>query len=115
MTIDPFVVEARMPTHIWVEAKIRELSIQNIGVYVTHKGERNDGLVLLKLSDLKGHCKLLTQQRDIDGVLGWVNVFGDEIIPEQKADEYIQRSIKRDPDQWVIEVEGAEMANPFLG
>lgn len=103
-----------MPTHIWVEAKIRELTIQNIGVYVTHKGERNDGLVLLKLADLKGNCKLLTQQRDIDGVLGWVNVFAEELIAEQKADEYIARSMSRDPDQWVIEVENPEMDNLFL-
>lgn len=103
-----------MPTHIWVEAKIRELTIQNIGVYVTHKGERNDGLVLLKLADLKGNCKFLTQQRDIDGVLGWVNVFAEELIAEQKADEYIARSMSRDPDQWVIEVENPEMDNLFL-
>ncbi len=113
MTLDPFAVQQRMPTHIWVEAKIRELSAQNIGVYVTNKGERNDGLVLLKLSDLKGNCKLLTQQRGIDGVLGWVNIFSDEIISEQKADEYIKRSIGHDPDQWVIEVEDPKMNNPF--
>lgn len=103
--------ETRMPTHLWVEAKIRELSSKNIGVYVTHKGERHDGIVLLKLANLKGECKLLTQQRNFDGVLEWVNVFADEIITEQKADEYITRSISRDPDQWVIEVESID--NPF--
>lgn len=106
--------DVRMPTHLWVEAKIQELSIKNIGVYVTHKGERQDGLVLLKLSDLSGNCKLLTQQRDIDGVLGWINVFSEEVLTEQKADEYIERSISRDPDQWVLEIENPLMENPFL-
>lgn len=106
-------IEPRMPTHLWVEAKITELSFQNIGVYVTHKGELNDGIVLLKLSNLKGQCKLLTQQRNFDGVLEWVNVFDEEIIPEQKADEYTARSINRDPDQWVIEIENSQMQNPF--
>jgi len=106
--------QPRTPTHIWVEAKIRELSAQGIGVYLTHKGERMSGLVLLKLSNPQAReCKLLTQQRDFDGVLGWVNVFADEIILEQKADEYIVRSISRDPDLWVIEVEQAEMVNLF--
>lgn len=104
---------SRIPTHLWVEAKIRELTTQNIGVYVIHKGERNDGIVLLKLANLKGECKLLTQQRDLDGVLKWINVFAEEIIGEQKADEYIARSKIRDPDQWVIEVETPEMDNPF--
>ncbi len=106
-------IEPRMPTHLWVEAKIRELSSRNIGVYVTHKGERNDGIVLLKLANLKGECKLITQQRNFDDVLEWVNALGAEIITEQKADEYIKRSIARDPDQWVIEVENPEMINFF--
>jgi hypothetical protein len=102
-----------MPTHLWVEAKIRDLSSKNIGVYVTHKGERNDGIVLLKIANLTGECKLLTQQRDLDGALGWVNALGDDIISEAKADEYIKRSIVRDPDQWVIEAESPEMDNLF--
>lgn len=102
-----------MPTHLWVEAKIRELSMQAIGVYVTHHGEKMGGLVLLKLNDMAGQCKLLTQQRDLDGVLGWANVFQEEIIEEKRADEYILRAINRDPDQWVIEIENAEMTNPF--
>lgn len=107
--------EPRTPTHIWVEAKIRELSSQGIGVYVTHKGERMGGLVLLKLTNPQiRECKLLTQQRDFDGVLGWVNVFAEEIITEQKADEYTARATSRDPDLWVIEVEHPKMSNPFL-
>lgn len=106
----------RTPTHIWVEAKIRELASQGIGVYVTHKGEKMGGLVLLKLSNPKDReCKLLTQQRDLDGVMGWVNVFIEEVIAEQKADDYIVRSVDRDPDLWVIEIEQEEMLNPFVG
>jgi len=102
-----------MPTYLWVEAKIRELSAQGIGVYVTQKGERNDGTVLLKLADTKGACKLLIQQRKLDGDLKWVNALSDDVLEEQRADEYINRSKQRDPDQWIIEVESAEMFNPF--
>lgn len=110
-----FSEEPRVPTHIWVEAKIRELTAQGIGVYVTHKGDKMGGLVLLKLVNVKEReCKLLTQQRDLDGVLGWVDVFTEEIISEQKADEYITRSTDVDPDLWVIEVESADMNNLFI-
>lgn len=103
-----------MPTHLWVEGKIRELSMQGIGVYVLQKGERNDGTVLLKLADTKGQSKLHVQQRNLDGVMEWVDVFtGDEIIEEKRADDYIARSKQRDPDQWIIEIEHPEMDNPF--
>lgn len=106
--------EPRTPTHIWLEAKIRELTAQGVGVYVTHKGEKMGGLVLLKIVNVQEReCKLLTQQRDLEGVLGWVNVFAEDIIAEQKADEYINRSIARDPDLWVVEVEQEEMLNLF--
>ncbi len=71
------------------------------------------GLVLLKLNGLEGECKLLTQQRNLDGVLEWVNVFQEESVAEKKADEYISRSIDRDPDLWVVEIEDKKMNNPF--
>lgn len=108
-----FAEPTRTPTHIWLDAKIRELSAVGAGIYVVHKGEKMDGLVLLKLSSTQGECKLLIQQRNIDGAMEWVNVFKEEIILELKADEYITRSISRDPDLWVVEVEGREMKNSF--
>ena len=106
--------QPRTPTHLWLEAKIRELSVQGIGVYVTHKGEKMSGLVLLKLTNNAQECKLLTQQRNFEtDALEWVNVFEDEIMEEKKADEYIQRSITRDPDLWAVEIESQQMNNPF--
>ena len=106
--------KARTPTHIWLEAKIRELSTQGIGIYVTHKGEKMGGLVLLKLVASKNECKLLTQQRNFDtDLLEWVNVLEREIVVENDVDAYITRALGRDPDLWVVEIEGKEMINPF--
>lgn len=102
-----------MPTHLWVEAKIRDLSAAGVGVYVVNKGEKMGGLVLLKVSDTKGQCKILTQQRDLDGVLGWVNVFQEDVVTDKEADAYVARSLTRDPDLWVLEIEDTEMNNPF--
>lgn len=108
-----FSEDVRIPTYLKVDGKLRELSAQGVGVYVTNKGEKMSGLILLKLSDCAGQCKLLTQQRDLEGVLGWMNVFEEEIIDDKKADDYSARAIYRDPDLWVIEIESKEMINPF--
>lgn len=104
----------RIPTHLWLESKIRHLGAQGVGVYVTQRGEKMDGLVLLKLSDMAGQCRLLTQERDLDGVMGWIDALKDNIMDEKEADAYIARAIERDPDLWVIEVEGRDMENPFI-
>lgn len=109
-----FESSPRMPTHLWVEAKIRELSMQGIGVYVTQKGERNDGTVLLKIADTKGQCKLLVQQRNLDGDLEWVNALSADVMDESDADAYITLSVKRDPDLYALEVEIGDLHNPFL-
>lgn len=105
--------DGRIPTHLWLEAKIRELSAQGIGVYVAQRGDRAGGLVLLKISDMMGQCKLLTQQRDLDGHLVWMAALKEEIGDEKSADEYIARACQRDPDLWVVEVEDRAMKNPF--
>ncbi len=103
----------RIPTYLTVEAKIREVSSCGLAAYIAHRGEKMGGLILLKLSDMAGQSKLLTQQRDLEGVLGWIDVFQEEIIEEKKADEYIARAINRDPDLWVVEIEDRQMSNPF--
>jgi hypothetical protein len=108
------ISQPRMPVHLWIEAKIRELTMQGIGVYVTQKGERNDGTVLLKIADCKGKCKLLIQQRNLDGALEWMKALNADVMDEGEGDSYIRRSMDRDPDQWVIEVESPEMDNPFI-
>lgn len=102
-----------IPVHIWIEAGIKSLEDRGIFYYIPQRGERNSGLVLLKISDRKGGCALLTQERDLDGNLGWINAMGEEKLDEKKADDYIRRSIGRDPDLWVIEIEDPDMNNPF--
>lgn len=103
----------RLPTHVWLEAKIRELAAAGTGVYVVNRGDRMDGVLLLKISDTRGQCRLLTQQRNLDGVMGWADVLDRDVLEEKQADDYIGRALERDPDLWVVEIEDREMANPF--
>ncbi len=105
--------EQRIPTQIWVDAGMRAMSAAGVAAYVVRKGDLADGLVLLKISDLAGQCRLLTKQRDAKGALVWTDVLGEDSVPEKTADEYIARAVQRDPDQWVIEVEDRALRNFF--
>lgn len=105
--------DTRIPTYLWLEAKMRELSAQGAGVYVAQRGDKMGGLVLLKIADMAGQCQLLTQQRNLDGALVWMPALRDEIADEKSADEYIARACQRDPDLWVVEIEDKALKNPF--
>ncbi len=99
----------RLPTHLWIDAELRALMARGIGIYVSAKGDAGGGLVLQKIADMAGHARVLVLQRDFDGNLAWVNALEDDIVSEKMADDYIRRSIDRDPDLWVIEIEDRTM------
>ena len=58
---------------------------------------------------------LYVQQRDLDGVLGWVRALGGAPLAERDVDQYIQRAVSLDPDLWVVEIEANQLGNPFEG
>jgi hypothetical protein len=101
--------EIRIPTHLWVEAEVRRLSGEGFGVYVAARGDKTGGMVLQKISDMGGNCRLRGQQRDLLGRLVWIDLLQDEIVPESEADAYIRRAVERDPDLWVVEIEDRAM------
>lgn len=105
----------QLPTALLVEATLKPLNAQGIFYYITNTGNHASGVIMLKLSDTRGQCSLIIQQRDLDGNMGWMHALGEEVVEEQKADDYIRRSITRDPDLWVIEIEDPERNNPFEG
>ncbi|MGN7439033.1 MAG: DUF1491 family protein [Alcanivorax sp.] len=107
--------EARLPVHLWIDAQLSPLNARGIFYYIHQRGEKNTGTILLKINNLEGACRLLMQQRDLDGNLGWMNAKREDLVEEQDADQYIQRAISRDPDLWVIEIEDRDINNPFEG
>ncbi len=88
---------------------MRRLSSSGHGVYVTARGDKIGGMVLQKISNMNGQCRLMGLQRDLLGQLVWINVLQDEIIEEREADAYIERATSRDPDLWVVEIEDRQM------
>ncbi len=110
------MADDRLPTYLFLDAQLRPLNGRGIFYYIHQKGERNSGLVLLKLNGLAGQCRLLQQERDWDtDEMGWINALAQDVVAESDADVYIARAVERDPDLWVIEVEDRDMNNPFEG
>ncbi len=107
--------ETRIPTSLYVDTHLAQLTAQGIPYYILNKGPDSSGIVLLKLFASGRSCQLLIQQRDLDGKMGWMHALCKEEVVEREADAYITRAISRDPDLWVIEIEDAAMRNPFEG
>ncbi len=105
----------RLPTALWVEGHLRNLDRQAVPYYIVNKGAYASGTVLLKIVAPGQGCIVLQQQRDKDGVLGWMGLFKGEKVAEGQADDHIRRSIRRDPDLWAIEIEDRSLQNPFEG
>ncbi len=107
--------EGRLPTELWVSAGLRRCSNEGVPATVVRKGELQSGTVILKLNQHEQGCRVLNQTRDIDGRLVWFAALDGALVPEADADGYIERSVERDPDIWVVEVEHADGWHPFDG
>jgi len=105
----------RIPTSLWVDGHLRRFNNEGQAYYIVNKGAYASGTVMLKILAPGKGCRVLQQQRDIDGKLGWMALFKGEIVEEPKADDYIRRAVDRDPDVWAIEIEDKEFKNPFEG
>ena len=104
----------QLPTALYVDAHLKTLTAQAKFYHFIQKGNHSSGIVMLKLNSLAGKVKLIVQERDfMTDQLTWAAALEEETVDEAKADEYIQRAIKRDPDLWVIEIEDKDMNNPF--
>lgn len=103
----------RIPTALWVEARLRDLNAQGIAYYIVNKGAYAAGTVLVKINAREQGCQVFIQQRDLDGNLDWSPVLGEAPLGEARADDYIKRALSRDPDLWVVEIESKLLSNPF--
>ncbi|MDH5411184.1 MAG: DUF1491 family protein [Alphaproteobacteria bacterium] len=107
--------DSRIPTELWVKAHLRRLSAQGVPAVVARRGDPHGGMVILKVNRLDLGCRVLTQTRDLDGVLSWMPALKGELVPEAEADDYIARQTARDRDLWVVEVETRAGEHGFEG
>jgi hypothetical protein len=104
-----------LPTELWLKAHLRRCFAAGIPATVVRRGDPTGGMVLLKINQLEQGCRLLNQTRDLDGELAWLPALAGALVPEAEADAYIARTVRRDPDLWVVEVESRSGEHPFEG
>lgn len=103
-----------LPVHILIEGTLKTLSERGVFYTIIQRGEKHNGVILLKLWGRGDTCKLLIQQRSFDGDLEWINALDTETVPERDADTFIKDQTAYDPDLWVIEIEDEALVNPFV-
>lgn len=112
---DAFGTEGRLPAELWIKAHMRRCMVEGIPATVVHRGEKNSGILILKINQLDQGVKVLTQTRDMEGAIAWMPALKGELVAEAEADAYIERAVKRDPDVWVVEIESRDGSHPFEG
>lgn len=93
----------RLTAEFWVQAYLRRLRLADIPAFVTAKGDRTAGAVLVKVNTLDGQARCYQRSFDLmSGERAWVVLTeGDET----EVDAALTRQRDFDPDLWVIEVE----------
>ncbi len=75
---------------------------------VVRKGDATAGGVFVKVNRLDGTVDVYSQARRGDGEAIWICSTGPDPVAEEKADDYLARQFKFDPDIWVVEIEDRE-------
>ncbi|MFN4090164.1 MAG: DUF1491 family protein [Alphaproteobacteria bacterium] len=96
-----------------VQACLRTAAAHGIPATLLRRGYEDAGAILIRLDLRDGSATVLTQTRAPDGEPAWMRGTGPLPVPAAEADAYIDRSVRRDPDLWVIEVEDKAGRHPL--
>jgi hypothetical protein len=99
------MTEPRIRTALWVQAQLRLCDIKNIPLVIRRRGDPDAGAIVILVNRPGSGVVALSQTRDLDGRLAWLRPLGADPVEEATAEEFVTRTVKRDPDVWVIEVE----------
>jgi hypothetical protein len=108
-------MEARVKAQIWVQAALRLGDKDGRPGMVLRRGDADAGGILVVLRDRENRLVVLSQTRSTGGELAWLRATGPEPVDQARADAYIDRQVKFDPDLWVVEFESPDFLPPFEG
>ena len=96
-----------LSTDIWVAALIRRAELGGGFGVVAHKGDARAGSVLVKaFNQNNGTVRVFAEATKGDGSRVWMQPLS--ATDEASADAYLARSLRIDPDLWVVEIEDRE-------
>lgn len=109
MTIDGTAADfGDLPVGFAVNAAQRLHTAEGLGFYVRQRGDAERGLLVLYFEDA---ATLVRQERDFErDRLVWRTT----PLPKDQASEHLSRMSVRDPDLWIIEIDGSLEKNPFV-
>lgn len=98
-----------LKTDFWVSALIKRCEIGGASAFISHKGDHENGSVLIKIVPKMRFARLLIPSRNLDGELIFIDMT-QKIAPnteenELDIDEYIKKRLKSDNDLWIVEIE----------
>lgn len=93
-----------LPTDLWAGALIRRAELAGAYAAVIRKGDARAGSVLVKVvAGREGRAWLYSEAFGPDGGRLWMRPIASE--DEAEVDAYVARSVGRDPDLWVVEID----------
>jgi hypothetical protein len=93
-----------LSTDLWVSALMRRAEQGGAFAVVVRKGDARAGAVLVKLINRReAWTRLYAEAVRGDGERVWMRPAGSE--SEADIDAYVARSLKIDPDLWVVEID----------
>ncbi len=104
----------RLKSAIWVSAYIRRLSVEGVPVAVVRRGAEEAGAIFIKVSrldgtaDVYGPAPQTAFEEDGPPERLWTRTTGADPVADDKAEEYLARQYRFDPDLWVVEVEARD-------
>lgn len=107
--------EPRLKAGIWASATLRRAHQQGRSGMVLRRGDADAGSTLVVLRDPAGRMTVLAQARDAEGEAAWTRGTGPDPVGQEAVDAYVARQVGRDPDLWVLELEGPDLVPPFEG
>jgi hypothetical protein len=102
--------EPRLKTAIRVAALIRRAQAAGAFALVARKGDPDAGALAVRVVSggvVGGLVRLFVESRDEEGRAIWREPLGSPYT-EEKADEYVARERRIDPDLWVVEIADRE-------
>jgi hypothetical protein len=96
-----------LSTDVWVAALIRRAELGGAFPVVARKGDVRAGSVLVKvLHRREGTARLFSEATRGDGERVWMQPVASTV--EAELDGYVARTVRNDPDVWVVEIDDAQ-------